>query len=223
MQNSACIRVGIVEDDPVVLNQYSDAINLEDDMVLVFQARALSEAYLCLAQNAPDIVLVDIGLPDGSGIDFIVAARQCWPATRMLISTVFGDERHIMQALQAGASGYLLKDDLSISATQNIRNLRAGGSPISPLIARSILDTYQKMVTQEAPLPEPESSPLTKRETEILMLISKGFTYKEISGLLDISRSTVMTLIQRIYKKLEVSSKTEAVYEGKQKGLLGLD
>jgi DNA-binding NarL/FixJ family response regulator len=168
--------------------------------------------------------LVDLGLPDGSGIDVIRAAHDKWPDCNIMVSTAFGDEMHVMQSLEAGATGYLLKDSSTASIASEIRSLHQGGSPISPLIARQILMRFRHEDTSQplaATSPSATRARLSIREQQVLEYITKGFNSDEIAGLMGVSRHTVLTFVRRIYKKLEVSSKTEAIYEARSQGLLG--
>jgi DNA-binding NarL/FixJ family response regulator len=136
-----------------------------------------------------------------------------------MVSTTFADEKHVIASIEAGAAGYLLKDSSPKKIVDEIRALHAGGSPISPRIARQILLRFRP--------PEPEreavrelASPLSPREREVLELITKGFSYDEIAALMHVTRNTVMTFVRRIYQKLEVTSKTEAIFEARSHGIL---
>jgi DNA-binding NarL/FixJ family response regulator len=170
-------------------------------------------------RTAPDVMLVDIGLPDGNGLDLIREAQQLAARTRAMVITVFADEGHVMEAIQAGAKGYLLKDGSADYIGQSIADLIAGGSPISPSIARYLLQRFQ-------PAPEPAARAdgplLTGRELEILTLVAKGFSVAEVGEVLAIAARTVTTHVQHIYKKLEVSSRSEAVFEAVNLGLIDL-
>lgn len=219
------IRVALVEDDVNFQNALTAAIETAPDMFLSNVASTRAQGLQMLHQAPADVLLVDLGLPDGSGIDVIRAAQLRWPGCGVMVSTTFGDEDHVMQSIEAGAAGYLLKDSAPERMVGEIRNLHAGGSPISPLIARRILMRFQS--NGQSVLPPEESrdharqrAVLSERETEVLEYITKGFTANEIAELMSVSRHTVVTFIRRIYAKLEVKSKTEAVYEARNQGLL---
>lgn len=201
-----------------------DNINHAADMVLVSVASTRAQGLKALDTEPADVLLVDLGLPDGSGIDVIRAAHAKWPGCGIMVSTAFGDEMHVMQSLEAGAAGYLLKDSAAHSMVTEIRNIYQGGSPISPLIARQILMRFWQpgkpiLETEELSL-EKSRVVLSAREQEVLQFITKGFTSDEIAGLMSVSRHTVQTFVRRIYSKLQVNSKTEAIYEARSQGLL---
>lgn len=218
------IRVALVEDDVEFQNALTLAIRAAPDMALLGVAGTRAQGLQMLEQLEADVLLVDLGLPDGSGIDVIRAAHAKQPACNIMVSTTFGDEAHVMRSLEAGASGYLLKDSTLERMVVEIRSLHGGGSPISPLIARQILMRFRQdgnPVASYAELPGDRQAPvLSAREQEVLELITKGFTSDEIAALLKVSRHTVQTYVRRIYAKLEVNSKTEAVYEARKQGLL---
>ncbi|MFZ2389859.1 MAG: response regulator transcription factor [Polaromonas sp.] len=222
--NSPLIRVALVEDDVDFQQAVRDTIGHANDMVLVSVASTRAQGLKTLDDGPVDVLLVDLGLPDGSGIDVIRAAHAKWPSCGIMVCTAFGDEMHVMQSLEAGAAGYLLKDSSSQNMVVEIRSLHQGGSPISPLIARQILMRFRE---QDQPLPVPAQlsheksrAALSAREQEVLEFITKGFTSDEIAGLMSLSRHTVLTFVRRIYRKLEVSSKAEAIYEARSQGLL---
>jgi DNA-binding NarL/FixJ family response regulator len=217
------IRVVAVEDDPAFGRALAQAIAAAPDLQLTGIATSKSQALSLLAGPPADVLLVDLGLPDGSGIDVIRAAQDRWPKCDVVVSTAFGDEQHVLAAVQAGAAGYLLKDTPAERVVQEIRSVRSGESPISPLIARRVLQLLRQPAAASQPQPEPELDArlLSAREAEVLRLVSVGFTYEEVAQRLRISRHTVLTFIRRIYAKLEVNSKMEAVNEARRKGLLG--
>jgi DNA-binding NarL/FixJ family response regulator len=220
--NSSLISVVLVEDDVNFQNALIEAIGNAPDITLVRVVGTHAQGVRVLDQIHADVLLVDLGLPDGSGIDVIRAAHVQQPACNIMVSTTFGDEMHVMQSLEAGASGYLLKDSTSQNMLDEIRSLHGGGSPISPLIARQILTRFRHD-DQAATKPVTHGKQpvtLSAREQEVLEYITKGYTSDEIAGLITVSRHTVLTYVRRIYAKLEVNSKTEAIYEARHQGLL---
>jgi DNA-binding NarL/FixJ family response regulator len=208
------IRVAVVEDDARFRAAFAAAIEGSTDLSLQAQACTLQEGLALLAGTAPDVLLVDLGLPDGSGVDLIKAARVAWPSSDIMVSSVFGDESHVLLSIEAGAVGYLLKDSEPERIVEQIRSLRAGGSPISPLIARQVLARLRPPTAAAS-----TETSLSARETEVLNYITKGFSYDDIVRLLQVSRPTVLTYVRRIYAKLQVNSNTEAVYEARKLGL----
>jgi DNA-binding NarL/FixJ family response regulator len=221
--NRSVISVALVEDDVNFQNALIEAIAEATDMILLSVAGTRAKGLQMLDQIQADVLLVDLGLPDGSGIDVIRAAHAKQPACNIMVSTTFGDELHVMQSLEAGASGYLLKDSAPKNMLDEIRSLHGGGSPISPLIARQILMRFQhddQATTKPEHTPGKQRVTLSAREQEVLEYITKGFTSDEIAVLISISHHTVLTYVRRIYAKLEVTSKTEAIYEARNQGLL---
>ncbi len=217
-------RILIVEDQEHTRNRLADAIRQHPDLSLVAEAETVAEGMEYLASLKPDVLLTDLNLPDGNGIELIRTAAA-GNTTESMVITVFGDEKHVVSALQAGATGYLLKDCDAVDVSKAILQMRSGGSPISPSIARHLLKHFHPPQMDAAPVPDsktPQSGNkvLTKREHEVLRLIAKGFSYQEIAETLSLSVHTVTSHIKHIYRKLAVGSRGEAVYEASQIGLL---
>jgi DNA-binding NarL/FixJ family response regulator len=210
--------VMIVEDDPPTRKRLEVAVAAVPGLRVATSTGSAAEARAAL-RTAPDVMLVDIGLPDGNGLDLIREAQQLAAHTRAMVITVFADEGHVMEAIKAGAKGYLLKDGSADYIGQSIADLIAGGSPISPSIARYLLQRFQQV---PEPAARADGSPLTGRELEILTLVAKGFSVAEVGEVLGIAARTVTTHVQHIYKKLEVSSRSEAVFEAVNLGLIDL-
>lgn len=210
----------VVEDHPVTLAQISQAIESDPRLELVGRVASVKAAQTWLAQNsAPDAALIDLGLPDGSGLQIIRALDP--NATQIIVTTVFADEKNVVDAIEAGAVGYLLKERDAKSLCQAIVDTLEGGSPISPGIARYLL----KRFTSDSENQDPESPQieLTKRELEVLGFVIKGFSYQEIAEALTLSVHTVTSHIQNIYRKLAVTSRGEAVFEAVKLGIVKLD
>jgi len=227
----AC-TVLIVEDDPRFRTLFAAAVRAAPDLQLVGVAPDLPEGLRLLDETRPQVLLVDIGLPSGSGIELIQRAAQHVPECASIVVTVFADEAPVLQCIKAGATGYLLKDSRDVDIVQQIRLLNEGGSPISPAIARRLL----QHVAGKAPALVGHGGhvgdigemgdtgaavvALSEQEHAVLALSAKGYNYEEIAGLLGLSRYTVETYVKRIYRKLQVHSKTEAVYEARKLGLV---
>ncbi len=217
------IHVAIVEDDPDFSRALGGVVEASPDMRLTGQAGSRADGLAMLSGPPADVLLVDLGLPDGSGIDVIRAAARQWPSCSIMVSTNFGDETHVMRSIEAGAAGYLLKDSSPARMGDEIRSLANGGSPISPIIARQVLARFRNAPPApplDAATPDEEAPQLSQREKEVLDYITKGFTVQEIAGLMQLSHFTVKTFVRRIYSKLKVSSKAEAIFEARNHGLL---
>jgi len=223
-----CPRILIVEDQEHTLNRLADAIRSNPQLSLVGTAANASDGQKYLKELQPDILLTDLDLPDGNGIDLILSAANLGTTESMVI-TVFGDEKHVVKAIRAGATGYLLKDCDAVNIGEALLQLRDGGSPISPSIARYLLKMFQadNSAVETAKnddrksIDAADSTPrLTKREHEVLRLVAKGFSYQEIAESLHLSIHTVTSHIKHIYRKLAVGSRGAAVYEASQIGLL---
>jgi DNA-binding NarL/FixJ family response regulator len=225
------IQVALVEDDVHFQNAIVAAMAASADIRLMRLASTRAQGLELLAGLPADVLLVDLGLPDGSGIDVIRGALAQWPDCAVMVCTAFGDEAHVMQSIEAGASGYLLKDSEPDNMLHEIRSLHAGGSPISPLIARQILMRFRGVPALPANASatvsadssasvDREQAALSVREKEVLELITKGFTVEEIARLMQVSQHTVQTYVRRIYSKLKVNSRAEAIYEARHQGIL---
>jgi DNA-binding NarL/FixJ family response regulator len=219
--NLSPIKVLVVEDEPAVLERFCDAVTAHPAFTLSGRAMTVAHACALVDQCAPDVVLADLGLPDGHGIEVIRHAKAADAERDVIVVTMFNDDGHVMDCIRAGATGYLLKDALADDIAGAILQVRGGGSPISPAIARRVLQSFRP-VRGERPAATviPPSQPLSDREAEILRLIGKGLSFKEVGAALEISSHTVNTHVKRIYQKLEVHSRGEAVYEANQLGLL---
>ena len=215
--------VMVVEDDPAFLNRFCKIVAGADDLSLFAAVTDLASARQAMSKAAPDVLLTDLGLPDGSGIDLILETVRRYPATDIMVITVFGDEEHVLGAIEAGATGYILKDSMPEEFIGLIKQLIAGGSPISPVIARQLLKRFKPAPCAPDPTPQPiltEDAGLSTRESEVLAMIAKGFNFGEIARLLSISQHTVTTHVKKIYQKLAVHSRGEAVYEAGRMGLI---
>lgn len=210
-------RIAVVEDEPHTRQALVDRLRAEPDLDVIVQAGTLAEARAVLAQCVVDVLIVDLGLPDGSGLSLIDEQRRRAPNTAILVLTVFGDEHKLVRAIECGARGYLLKDESSIGLVDAIGELLAGGAPLSPAIARHLIGRMQ------APPPAASgdaSEPLTARELEVLQLAAKGYNHTEVARLLGLSRNTVASYTRHIYEKLEVHSRAEALFEAGRLGLI---
>jgi len=211
----------LIEDDAHTRARLARVVEAHPQLHLSAAVGSCAAARTVLEREVLDVMLVDLGLPDGSGIDLIQEGRRASKPIEAMVITVFGDERHVLSAIEAGASGYLLKDGDSGYIGESIMQMLAGGSPISAPIARHLLQRFRPSasVTDDDATVAPG---LTQREQEVLELVAKGFSYAEIAGLLSMSVHTVTTHVKSIYRKLAVSSRGAAVYEAVQLGLIKL-
>ena len=213
----------LLEDDPITRERLAGIVQAAPGLTLAAALADVRSALAWLGAHAPPAVLLaDLQLPDGSGIDVIRWLRAHAPASEAMVISVFGDEAHVVAAIEAGATGYLLKDATADEIAQAITRLLAGESPISSAIARHLLRRFQPApgVKGAPPATAPAPSPLTPRETEVLQLIAKGLSYQRIADTLAMSPHTVTTHIKQIYRKLAVNSRGEAVFEAMQLGWL---
>jgi DNA-binding NarL/FixJ family response regulator len=211
----------LVEDEERLRSSFAQAISASGDFVLAAAVASVKAGKSAFDLFCPDIVLVDLGLPDGSGIDIIRHVATHRSDCLVMVVSVFGDERNVVASIEAGAVGYVLKDTADENFLGAIRDMVAGGAPISPGIARHLLARVRS--TGPGPVTaatDAEDVGLSDREREILNLTAKGYTFPEIAKLLDISLETIKTHIKRVYQKLAVHSKGEAVYEAQRLGLL---
>jgi DNA-binding NarL/FixJ family response regulator len=224
--NRATQRVLLVEDDEHTRLRLQKAIARDPRFEVVAAAADYRSGDAGLAKFQPDLLVTDLGLPDGSGFDLIRTATANLPDCHIMVITVFGDEKSVIAALEAGADGYLLKDATSIEIVNSLDELVAGGAPMSAPIARHLLKRFRakaSATTDETENhPEPQAA-LSERETEVLNLVAKGFSFPEIADLLGVSKHTVRTHVRRTYQKLEVNSKSAAVYEAVHLGIISME
>lgn len=219
------VSVLVVEDEPGFLQRFCEAVAAEPGLRLCGAATTVAGARALLDTLSPDVLLVDLGLPDGNGVDVIRHATAGRATLDAMVVTMFGDDGNVIDSIRAGATGYLLKDALPKDIAGSILQLHAGGSPISPAIARRVLQSFrvdQGERAEHVAFTESKGRPslLSERETEILRLVAKGLNFKEVGAILSISPNTVITHVKRIYQKLAVHSRGEAVYEANQMGWL---
>lgn len=229
-------RVLIVEDDPPTREFFARSVQACPTLRLAAALASRAEATPWLQSHALsiDVLLTDLGLPDGSGLELIRLVRTLNPACEPLVISMFGDEDNVLASIEAGALGYIHKDSAPEDVAQTILDMRAGASPISPMIARRLLSRCRGVDLSAASRTPPMSAPhapaaperdgqevaLTPSEQEVLGLIARGFSYAEIARLRSSSVHTVQTHIKKLYAKLSVNSKNAAVFEATRMGLL---
>ena len=204
----------IVEDVPEALVWLSDLAQTAFPGVAVGTARTVREAAARMGDGAWDMALVDLGLPDGSGVDIIRRLKAVSPDTICIVSTVLGDDAHIVAALSAGAQGYVLKGQPEAVVRRQLLQLQHGIPALSPAIARRIMEHFQRTGPVEG-----ETQALTARETDVLAMVSKGFRNAEVAQALGLAESTIATHVKSIYRKLGISSRAEAALHAARMGL----
>jgi DNA-binding NarL/FixJ family response regulator len=239
MSSRQC-QVLLCEDNLDLLEDFA-ALLRADSRFHVVNAVSSGNDAIHLLKNVPiDLLIVDLGLPDVSGLDVLRSMRGWQPRCEGLVVTVFGDEETVIRAIEAGASGYVLKREASFNLLRRVEELLDGGSPITPSIARFVLSRMQSQSAANAEIrggvgfaqttvidagahtrnDDPDDERLSERETEVLQMIAKGLSVQEVGNMLSLSSNTVKTYIRRIYKKLAVNSRIEAIYEARAMGLL---
>lgn len=206
------VTVCIIEDILDIQEGLADIIHGDARLTLLKSYANAEDAIAGLPELKPDVVVADINLPRKSGIECVAEIKSRHPEIQFIMFTIYEDNDQVFEALKAGASGYILKNTEPDKIIQAIMELHGGGSPMSPKIARKVLQSFSNAG------PNPVHGLISKREREVLELLSKGFLYKEIAEKLSISLSTVKRHLNHIYDKLQVQNKTEAVNKlyGKQ-------
>ena len=222
MAENQQIKVIFVENDPNVRLRLQRAISGLADIHEIGSAATYREADAFVSQFKFQMLIVDLDLPDGFGLDLIRRTAANMPEVDIMVLANANDDPHVVSAIESGATGYVLKTEIENSLVSAIRLLAAGGSPVSPEVAKSVLRalrTYTTHTIEKTTAPI-QPNPLSERETEILQLLAKGMSFNEIGDILTISPHTVTAHIKKIYRKLQVHSRGEAVYEAAQMGLI---
>lgn len=210
------LRILLLEDDQALRERFAQIIDQWPGGSLVAACSSLQQALEVLQTTSVDLLMADLDLPDGHGTEAIRQLRRLHAHADAMVISALADENNVLDAIEAGAVGYLLKDAESFELIEAIEELRAGRSPISSSIARVLVRRMSKAI------PEGQAPRLTPRETDILQGIAKGLTYAELGDWLGISRQTVPVHIKNIYRKLAANNRSEAVYEANRWGLLRL-
>jgi DNA-binding NarL/FixJ family response regulator len=206
MPSTNDITVAIVEDNEQLRATLARVLNRADGFKCISHYGSAEAALPSLPKDRPQVILMDINLPGMNGVECVRQLKQLLPATQVMMLTVYEDTENIFNALAAGAAGYLLKRTKSSELLEAIREVHRGGSPMTTHIARKVTQSFQRAGAS----PQPTEN-LSEREQEVLDCLSQGFLYKEIAEKLGISYETVHTYIRRIYEKLQVRTRTEAV------------
>ncbi len=198
--------IAIVEDNADIGEELAEIIGEAPDYSCLAICRNLRTALLRIPSLRPDVIIMDINLPDGSGIEATAKLKRLIPSTQILMFTIYEDHDQILKSLEAGASGYLLKRTAPEALVRAVHEIKSGGVPMTPEVARKVIQTFRRK-----PGSLETSQILTSREEEILRLLSQGMLSKEIARTLEISVDTVSTHLKHIYSKLHVRTRTEAV------------
>lgn len=206
-------RVLVLDDLAVTRKWLADIVAEAFPGAGVTFAESVKAGLAAVAGQAFDLALLDLGLDDGSGLEVLAACRATTPPPVAVVTTVFDDDRNLFAALRAGANGYLLKDRPAGELAAALRGILSGQPPLSPAMATRMLAFF-------APQPDRAESPLTARESDVLVMLSKGYTNGETARALALSPNTVAGYVKDIYRKLQVSNRAEAALEAQRRGLL---
>jgi len=209
--NHLAIRVALVEDDEAERGSLLVLINGANGFSCACACATAEEALDRIPREKPDVVLMDINLPKMSGIECVRRLKDALPEMQVIMLTMYEDDHRVFDSLRAGASGYLLKRTPHAQILEAIRDVYQGGSPMTSSIARRVVRAVRELRGAGSLAADSELARVSPREEEILQLLAKGYRYKEIADALDVSVETVRTHLHRIYEKLHVSSRTEAV------------
>ena len=210
------LRVLVLEDTPIMQEHLLDVLENWSRPNEVRLAATVNDGQVLVKSDQFDLLIADVRLPDGEGIEVIRALRQAQPDALAIVFSALSDKQTVLRAIQAGASGYIHKEDLAADLYSAFEGILAGGSPMSSVVARLVVESLQS----SPPSSDRADLHLTPRENEILQALAKGYSNSEIAELFGVSRQTIPVHIRNIYRKLEVKSRTEAVFEARRLGLL---
>jgi DNA-binding NarL/FixJ family response regulator len=229
------IQLFMVEDQPKILKNQLKLLQTFPELNIIGTAQSGEEAEKIIdgLDVKPDVILCDLGLPQMSGIELTALIKKKYPKIEILVFTVFDEEDKVIEAVQAGAAGYLLKGAEAEKIVEGIKEVHQGGTVIQPSLARALLRHFKLpeegpapqgsvLPEREAVAPTPEQRQLTQRELECLQIIAKGLSNSEAADVLGLSKATIRTHLEHIYQKLDVSNRVEAVTEGLRQGLINI-
>lgn len=209
----------LLEDLPEIRSWLKSLVTHVFPNAQIVECARVHDALAQVTAQKFELALIDLGLPDGSGVDVVTALRESQPEALSVIVTIHDDDEHLFPALQAGAYGYILKEQSRELITEQLQRISQGEPPLSPSIARKVIAYFAAQNKPQAnALPHVS---LTERESEVLLRVAKGFTLPEIGVQLGLSRHTIADYVKQIYRKLNVSSRAEAALEAQRLGLFG--
>jgi DNA-binding NarL/FixJ family response regulator len=214
MSATEAIRVAIIDDDAALVDGLGRIIDGAKGFLCVGAFRSVEEALPALATACPEVLLLDIQLPGVAGDEAIESLRGTCPGVEILMLTVFSDRARVFTSICNGANGYLLKSTPPAKLLDAIRSARAGGSPISPEIARQIIGLFQRTATPQPPVE------LTPQEQRVLSLLAEGYSYQSAADQMRVSVNTIRNYVRKVYEKLHVHSKSEAVSKALRRGVI---
>lgn len=218
-ENAALCEVLVVEDDREVREELAHTIAGAEDFSVTAALGSSREVFAALDRGLVfEAALIDLGLPDGSGLALLPALRRARPSASLLVLTIFDDERSVVGAIRAGADGYLLKDARPEEIVSSLRQVRSGAAPVASRAARHLLPIVQRGAGASSR--EPGAPTLTPRELEVLSLLARGCSYAETAAALGVQIGTIQTHVKSIYERLGVSSKAEATGLALRLGLI---
>ena len=201
----------IIEDIPDTQHWLKQACELAFEKPELIIAGNIEQAKLQINKQEPTIILLDLQLPDGSGVDLLPLIKKLHPSCITIIVTIYDDEAHLLPSLKAGAHGYILKDQSKQKIADMLKQALAGELPLSPKVAKLVLQQFSK--------PIPEEMPISQRESQVLQLIAEGKSTPEVAKSLNLSKYTIEDHIKNIYRKLNISNRSEAVLAAQKLGL----
>ncbi len=207
------MKVAIVEDNPILLENLKLIFMGEPNMKVVGAYSSAEKALSDIKKNIPDVLLADLGLPGMSGVELIGKVKRQFTDVDIMAHTIFEDRETVFAAIKAGASAYILKGSRPVEIIEALNKLYEGGAPMSPKIARMVIQEFQDKGTDEQYL-------LSQREKEVIREIEKGHSYKEIADKLHVSPQTIHTHIKKIYDKLHASDRQDALLKARKKGII---
>ncbi|MBN1666926.1 MAG: response regulator transcription factor [Anaerolineales bacterium] len=214
------IRIMLVDDQRLMRDGLRTLLELEDDLLVAGEAENGALALAAYARLEPDVVLMDIRMPEMDGVEATRRLRQQWPEARVIILTTFDDNEYVFEGLRAGALGYLLKDVSGHELAAAIRTVAAGGALIEPSVARKVVAEFARLAAPTAATTEKLVEPLSEREVEILVLVAQGLTNREIAARLYLAEGTVKNYVTSILQKIEARDRTQAAIRARELGLL---